>query len=457
MAAGFAMPSVRQILVQNVIKALPVGLLVIGPKGDVMVASPSAGVLLGLSPDSLEGHGWRRLVRPEPANEQFNRNLAEAVESGRAFRHCLTDYLRPDGEPRRFSMTASCPEIGGKRVGVTLLIDDVTALYRSRERETAILREKNRLQYDMIESLNNLALSVAHQIRNPAAAIGGFALKLLREHKDRHLQTEYPDIIFQEARRLEELVGAVVRLASLPQPRLLAVNLSELAEEAAGRAEEAAVALHKRLECSRCLEEAEIVADRTLLAQALQEILLNAVEFSGHDTVRVTLSLTRREDGVVLRIVDDGPGVRRDLLPFVFDPFFTTKARGAGIGLTLARKAVLEHNGEIELRDAEGGGAMVVMRLFDTPEAGLCREAFYGPMGLDVRELKAKARELGLDVSGLTTIDAVRAVQQGEGFAPCFAWGVHDRCGQELCAFRRECVKTTRIGDSRSITYEGGE
>ncbi len=449
------MPSVRQILVQNVIKTLPVGLVVIDPKGVVLVASPSAGVLLGLPPDSLEGRGWRTLLRPEPANEQFNRNLVEAVDKGRAFRHCLTEYLRPDGEPRRFSMTASCPELDGRRAGVTLLIDDVTALYRSRERETVVLREKNRLQYDMIESLNNLALSVAHQIRNPAAAIGGFALKLLREHKERHLSTEHPDIIFQEARRLEELVAAVVRLASLPHPRLTAVNLADLVREAVERAERTAESLHKRLECALSLEEVEIVADAALLGQALQEVLQNAVEFSGKEAARVAIGLYRRDDGVVLSVTDDGPGVRPDLAPFVFDPFFTTKARGAGVGLTLARKAVLEHNGEIALHAAEGGGVTVSLRLFDTPEAGLGREAFFGPMGLDVRELKSKAWELGLDVSGLTTIDAVRAIQQGEGFAPCFAWGVHDRCGQELCAFRRECVKTTRIGDARRITYGG--
>lgn len=449
------MPSVRRILAQNVIKSLPVGLLVIDQKGDVMVASPSAGFLLGLPPESLEGKNWRTLLRPEPANEQFNRNMSEAVENGRAFRHCLTDYQSPDGQPRRFSMTASCPEIEGKRAGVTFLLDDVTALYRSRERETAILREKNRLQYDMIESLNNLALSVAHQIRNPAAAIGGFALKLLRDHKERHLPTEYPDIIFQEARRLEELVAAVVRLSSLPHPRLTALSLATLCEEAADRAEQAAQSLHKRLECALSLEDIEIVADGSLLAQALHEILLNALEFSGRDTVRVAIALTRRDDGVLLAVTDDGPGVRHDLLPFVFDPFFTTKARGAGIGLTLARRAVLEHNGKIEVRPAEGGGTTVLWCLFETPEAGLGREAFAGAMGLDVREIKSKARELGLDVTGLTTIDAVRAIQKGEGFAPCFAWGVHDRCGQELCAFRRECVKTTRIDDARRITYGG--
>jgi PAS domain S-box-containing protein len=449
------MPSVRQILVQNVVKTIPVGLLVIDPKGVVMAASPSAGALLGLPQESLEGRNWKKLLRPGPANEQFNRNLTDAVESGRAFRHCLVDYLRPDGEARRFSMTASCPETGGKPVGVTLLLDDVTALYRSRERENAVLREKNRLQYDMIESLNNLALSVAHQIRNPAAAIGGFALKLLRDHKERRLSTEYPDIIFQEARRLEDLVAAVVRLASLPHPRLTAVELKQLVEEAATRASEAAMALHKRVEFAYYLQEAEIVADEALIGQALHEILLNAVEFSDSNVVRVDLSLTRRDDAVVLTVIDDGPGVRQDLRPFVFDPFFTTKARGAGVGLALARRVVLEHNGEIELREAEDGGATVILRLFDTPEAGLGRQAYHGPMGLDVRELKQKAREQRLDISGLSVIDAVRAIQKSEGYAPCFAWGVHDRCGQELCAFRRECVKTMRIDDARRITYGG--
>ena len=107
------------------------------------------------------------------------------------------------------------------------------------------------------------------------------------------------------------------------------------------------------------------------------------------------------------------------------------------------------------MRDAVNGGTLVAIRLFDTPEEGLGREAFHGPLGLDVRELKTKARELGLDISGLTTIDAVRAIQKREGFAPCFAWGVHDRCGQAFCAFRRECVKTMRIDAGRRIVYEG--
>lgn len=450
------MPSVRQILSQNVIRNIPLGLLIFAPKGGILAASPAAENMLGLPESSLEQQNWSSILRPEPFNEHFNRAITDAAETGRAYRHRLVDYLRPDGESRLFSLTASCPRNGGKLVGVTLIIDDVSALYRSRSRENAILREKNRLQYDMIESLNNLALSVAHQIRNPVAAIGGFAMKLLREHKERQLSTSYPDIIFQEARRLEEIVGAVVRLSSLPQPQLASVDLSQLVREAVDRTSEAAEVMHKRVDWRLSLTEVEILADKGLLGQALAELLLNAVEFSGGETARVAVTLERRDDMVVLTIADDGPGVRQDLRPFVFDPFFTTKARGAGIGLTLARKAVLEHNGEIDLHRGDDGGTTVAVRLFGTPEDGLARDNFDGPLGLDLRALQAKARALGLDVSGLTTIDAVRAIQQGEGYSPCFAWGLHDRCGQQLCAFRRECVKTMRIDDARRITYGGG-
>lgn len=450
------MPSVRQILAQNVIKTIPVGLLIFSPKGVILAASPSAEVLLGLEPSFLEGKDWQVLLRPEPVNEFFNRGLSEAVESGRPYRHTLVEYLRPDGESRLFSLTASCPRNGDKLVGVTLIIDDVSALYQSRSRENAVLREKNRLQYDMIESLNNLALSVAHQIRNPVAAIGGFTLKLLRDHKERHLPTEYLDIIFQEARRLEDIVEAVVRLASLPHPGFVSVELRPLIEEAMGRINEAAGAMHKQVHWLPSLNEISIVADRTLLGQALYEIMLNAVEFAVNESVRLAVDLHRRDGSVFLSITDDGPGIRQDLRPFVFDPFFTTKARGAGIGLAMARKAVFEHNGEIEIRPGDPGGTTVMLRLFDTPEDGLVRDGFDSPTGLDLRELKVKARTLGLDISGLTTIDAVRAVQQREGYAPCFAWGIHDRCGQEMCAFRRECVKTMRIDEARRITYGGG-
>jgi len=450
------MPSVRQILAQTVITTIPVGLLIVSPVGDIMAASPSAENLLGQPPSSLEGQAWQVLLRPEPVNDAFNRALTEAVTERRSFRRTLVEYERPDGEARLFSLTASSSRTGEKLVGVTLLIDDVTALYRSRGRELAVLREKNRLQYDMIESLNNLALSVAHQIRNPVAAIGGFSMKLLRDHKERHLPTEYPDIIFQEARRLEDIVEAVVRLASLPHPTFGEVPMRALVEEAVIRAGDAATARHRQVAWALSLNDVSIVADRSLLGQAVYEILCNAVEAADDETARVAVDLSIRDDGVVLAVTDNGPGIREDLRPFVFDPFFTTKPRGAGIGLALARKAVFEHNGEITFRCGDAGGTTVLLRLFDTPEAGLAKDGFDAPSGLDVRGLKAKARQLGIDISGFTTIDAVRAVQQGEGFAPCFAWGIYDRCGQELCAFRRECIKTMRIDEARRITYGGG-
>ena len=72
------------------------------------------------------------------------------------------------------------------------------------------------------------------------------------------------------------------------------------------------VAVEMHVDFALSLEETEIVADAALIGSALDEILLNAVEFSGRDAVRVTVSMTHGDGGVVLLVSDDGPGVRHE-------------------------------------------------------------------------------------------------------------------------------------------------
>jgi signal transduction histidine kinase len=114
----------------------------------------------------------------------------------------------------------------------------------------------------------------------------------------------------------------VVRLASLPHPRLAAVELSELVSEAVERASEAAETLHKRVDWALAVGTAEIVADRELLGQALHEILVNAVEFSGREAPRVAVALVRRDDGVVLTVAMTGQACARICAPCVRSLFY---------------------------------------------------------------------------------------------------------------------------------------
>jgi len=441
------MPSVRRLIVDNVLRNMPVALVVVDHKGVIIVASPSAHAILGASPRQLAGRPWTELVLDYPENGAFNQLVTEAVEQGRGFSHQEAVRRNAKGRLTRLSLTAAVLEQGEKNAGVVILMDDVTALREAQERETSILREKNSLQYDMIESMNTLALSVAHQIRNRTAAIGGFSLKLLRDLRARDMSTAYPEIIFQEAKRLEDVVGAVVRLASISKLRPELANIKTVIEKAVAEAGKIAKGLRKNISWTLDLEEREFMADPDLLRMALMEILLNAIEFSNAAEVSVTITARQGEE-YVISVTDDGPGVAEGSRPFVFDPFYSTKPQGFGVGLTIARKIIIEHDGRLNLEHNGSGGTEAVIRL-----GGASRERLFTPPCdgrlFDVETLSRKAAQAGADISGMNYIDAVRAVQAREGYSPCFGHGLFDRCGQKGCGFRADCMQIKIIGASK--------
>jgi PAS domain S-box-containing protein len=454
------MPTPRRIIEDNILGSIPVGLVVVDRNGRVAAVSPAAVDILGIPGERLGAASWRDLFSGDPDNREFEALLARAAEEGEGVSQRLTPYRTPDGRMRRLMVNVSRVQRGGRKVGVVCIFEDVTELHRARERETRVLREKNRLQHDIIESLGNLALSVAHQIRNPTTAIGGFSRKLRAVMRERGLSTEYPDIIFAEALRLEGIVGTVVRLASIQRPKPVPSPISALVERVVTEVGRMADKTGRAAVWDLHLQDGDCVMDRGLIHQALSEILRNAVDFAGPGGVRVRVSAARTDDAWRIAVADDGPGIPAGSLPFVFDPFFTTKARGAGIGLTMARKIVMEHGGELSVHSAGGSGTTVTLRL-------PLRDAVPGDAGvpgddgvlvgegLDACLLTAKARQAGVNIVGLSAVDAVREIQAAEGFEACFGRGRFDICGQDGCCFRVDCVKLRRVEAPCRITYAG--
>lgn len=453
------MPSPRRIIEENILQSIPVGLLVIDRNGRIAAAGPAVSEILGISERDLRGRPWRDILGNDPRNAEFNDVMAQAATGRGNVRQRQVAYRTPDGRRLWLSVNASFLEKAGTMVGAVYIFEDVTELRRFRERETRVLREKNRLQHDMIESLGNLALSVAHQIRNPMVAIGGFSRRLRDFLENRAMSTEYADIIFSEAVHLEGIVGAVVRLASIPRPKPVPSPLLPLFERVAAEAERRAMRAGRALTWDLEVEDGDCRMDQGLMHMALTEIVRNAVEFSGQD--RLLVRMQARPEGEVWRLVvsDSGSGVAPGNLPFVFDPFFSTKPRGTGIGLTMVRKIVMEHGGEVSVFNSSDGGVAVTMRLPRTDPESADWGGEPGALvdqGLDVRSLTAKAREVGVNVEGLSAVDAVREIQMAEGFEPCFGRGMFDACGQERCFFRTDCMKLRRVGAPCRITYGGG-
>lgn len=217
---------------------------------------------------------------------------------------------------------------------------------------------------------------LAHEIRNPLSTIR-LNMELLAEdfeetapdsptkQRDRRAKAKI-DLVRQECDRLQKLLGDFLDFArqeSLsPEPGSLNTELDQLLDFFAIRAQEAGVEVVRYLDP----ELPSVRLDRETFRSAVLNLLLNAVqamEPGGQLVVR-----TRPAGlGVLLELIDTGPGMDAETLGKVFQAFYTTKQGGSGLGLPTSRKIIEAHGGSIDVESAPGRGKKVTIWLPSPP------------------------------------------------------------------------------------------
>jgi signal transduction histidine kinase len=214
---------------------------------------------------------------------------------------------------------------------------------------------------------------LAHEIRNPLSTIR-LTMELLAEdfektdpdsptkQRDRRAKAKI-DLVRQECDRLQKLLGDFLDFArqeSLTlEPGNLNTEIDQLLDFFSIRAQEAGVELVRYLDP----ELPTVRLDRETFRSALLNLLLNAVQaMEGHGGQLVVR--TRPAGlGVLLELIDTGPGMDAETLGKVFGAFYTTKQGGSGLGLPTARKIVEAHGGTIDVESAPGRGTKVTIWL----------------------------------------------------------------------------------------------
>lgn len=351
------MDSLTERISRNVVDSLPVGLLIVDQSGNFVTANPAAAAILGFSQEELLGRGLGELFFTNDANYRFGQVLVDVIQKELVGLCREVPYHQPDGDELQLSIISSYLHGEAAQAGVVVILHDITELSRMQRRETAILMEVNKAQEDKIRSLSRLAASVAHQIRNPAATIGGFAARLGKFLTAHDLASSYPDIIIEEAKRLEGLVATVGRFAALSRLRLSPTALADILDRARRQAETRAAALGRTILWREAVPAAELVVDPELVAEAFTELFRNALEYAERDRVTIRVTGHLEPEHVRLQVADDGPGVAAADRPHIFDPFYSSRPEGTGMGLALAREILIEHKGSIELAPNGGTGA----------------------------------------------------------------------------------------------------
>lgn len=235
------------------------------------------------------------------------------------------------------------------------LIGSGTDLTERRQAEAALLGQA------ALTRLGQMALMVAHEVKNPLAGIRG-AVQVMGDR----LSADPPvrQVVGRVLRSIDGLTTLVDDLLVFARPGLPARRTSM---QVLPLLRDVALLLEKdpKLE-SRSVtvagDDGRICGDAALLRQAFLNLLINAAEAGGPGS-DVGVEVRSAGTGCRVEIHDRGPGIPSAIRARIFEPFYSTKNRGSGLGLAIAQRVVALHGGDIRVQCPAGGGTTMTVTL----------------------------------------------------------------------------------------------
>ena len=325
------------------------GVVTIDDEGNLLYANPAAGSLLGVALEERVGQpildeiGLRSptlalaLVRTARHGERITR--AEGTILG-------TTVEFPIG------VTTTSATTQGERPAVTAtaIFQDISDQKRLNELHTRAER---------LEAIAELGASMAHEIKNPLAAIRSAVEQLAGMAGKGSDAATLSGLIVRESDRLSRLLTEFLDFARVRVTRIRPVDVGGVVRDAValvGRHPERHAGT--RIEMSAPETPLVVEGDDDLLHRVVFNLLLNAVQASpehGRVTIdasavaddQVPLGMSFEHGAVALRVTDEGPGIAPEIRDRLFDPFFTTKPGGSGLGLAIVHRAIEAHRGVV--------------------------------------------------------------------------------------------------------------
>ena len=219
-------------------------------------------------------------------------------------------------------------------------------------------------QSRVLTRLGEMAAGVAHELRGPMQGLQFDLHALEAKLDDPEAARPVIDELQERIQRLEWVLSGFLRVARIRPLQLEAVGARALLEEVRESAETEAQMAGQALVLDESDDPgAQILADRSVLRAALENLVTNALDASPSRSREVHLGHRARGDRVELWVEDDGPGIDPEVVDKVFDLYFTTKQHGSGVGLALVRQTVELHNGEVEIDSDPERGTRVALTL----------------------------------------------------------------------------------------------
>ncbi len=319
---------------RTILERLPCGVLVLDGNGELALCNPMAADVLGKSKSSKSKQSG------QPSLSAGMRNhFAGAV--GKA----EIEIPLGSGGKKRVLATSGAPltDAAGRRSGTLHIIRDVT--------EMKALQEQSK-RVERLSAMGEMAVELAHEIRNPLGSVELFASLLVKELSGD--PKRWAENIRIGIRSLNNIVSNMLHFANPFSPSFSNVDIHEVIEEILKFTDPIMNQRQVLVEKYFNAENPVIPADRELLRQMMLNLILNAMKAmpaNGSLTI-ITRNFRQnksRPPGLELQIQDTGIGIPAENLSRIFDPFFTTNKNGTGLGLSVVHQIVERHSGSIQV------------------------------------------------------------------------------------------------------------
>ena len=298
---------------ENLLKVLPAGVIVLDADGVITQANTAANALLG-SP--LEQQLWRDVVA---------REFAPRWDNGH-------DITLKDGRYVNLSTQSLLYE-----PGQIILIKDVTENRLLQDQFTDMKR---------LSAMGEMAASLAHQVRTPLSSAILYASNLCRQGLDEAVRQRFSEKLLLRLQNLESLVDDMLLFSRGGRFEAEEQSIHSFVDELDATLESKREEHACQIQLSAQLDQYKVNINSSALISCLHNLIDNAAQ-STDEEVNIRLVFSAGDKYINIDVIDNGPGIPEKIRGQLFEPFFSTRSQGTGLGLAVVDAVVRAHNGKL--------------------------------------------------------------------------------------------------------------
>jgi signal transduction histidine kinase len=215
---------------------------------------------------------------------------------------------------------------------------------------------------EKLSSLGEMAAAISHEIRNPLGIIRSSAELLKKKMQQFDKSNTIPNIIVEEANRLNNIITDFLDFAKPKNPNLIPCHIDEIIEKnvkfLSSQMEEKNYIIERRYDSNL----PKVLVDVDMMYQAFLNIFINSMQ-SMPDGGIIAVDISSENSKILILFKDEGEGISEEIIHKIWDPFFTTKEMGTGLGLGIIKNIIESHGGTLNIDNRPEKGVQLSIAL----------------------------------------------------------------------------------------------